>query len=94
MIKIQSLSVAYGDILAVEDVTLAVEASEILAVIGPNGAGKSTMMRAISGVLPIQAEKAFRHLLPSTTRYCWVEHPTWAGWDRPANTITPTYAWL
>jgi len=57
MIDIQSLSVAYGNTLAVEEVSLTVEANEILAVIGPNGAGKSTIIRAISGVLPIQGGK-------------------------------------
>lgn len=54
MIDIQSLSVAYGDHLALQDITLSVKPGEILALIGPNGAGKSTLIRTVSGVLPMR----------------------------------------
>jgi iron complex transport system ATP-binding protein len=53
MIDIQSLSVAYGKHLALQDISLSVKAGEILAIIGPNGAGKSTLIRAVSGILPV-----------------------------------------
>ncbi len=52
MLEIRSLSVAYGEILALDDISLAVREGEIVVVIGPNGAGKSTLIRAVSGVLP------------------------------------------
>ena len=55
MLEIKSLSVAYDDYPVLEDVTLNVEAGEIVAVIGPNGAGKSTLIRAVSGALPSDA---------------------------------------
>lgn len=54
MLKIKSLSVAYGETLALDNITLGVQPGEILVVIGPNGAGKSTLIRSISGVLPIR----------------------------------------
>jgi iron complex transport system ATP-binding protein len=54
MLKIQNLTVAYGEHVALRDVSLTVSAGEMLAVIGPNGAGKSTMVRAVSGILPSQ----------------------------------------
>ncbi|MFC1879244.1 heme ABC transporter ATP-binding protein [Chloroflexota bacterium] len=57
MIKIQSLSVAYGKHLAIQDISLSVQAGEILAIIGPNGAGKSTLIRAVSGILPAVSGK-------------------------------------
>ncbi|MBE2221316.1 MAG: heme ABC transporter ATP-binding protein [Anaerolineae bacterium] len=55
MLQIQNLSVAYGNHVALQDVSLAVAPGEMLAVIGPNGAGKSTMVRAISGIQPIRS---------------------------------------
>lgn len=55
MLEIHNLQVAYGNHVALRDVSLAVAAGEMLAVIGPNGAGKSTLVRAVSGVLPMMA---------------------------------------
>jgi iron complex transport system ATP-binding protein len=53
MLKIDSLTVAYGDNPVLRDVSLEVQPGKILALIGPNGAGKSTLIRAMSGVVPI-----------------------------------------
>ena len=55
MLQIQNLSVAYGDYVALQDVSLTIAPGEMLAVIGPNGAGKSTMVRAVSGVVPLRS---------------------------------------
>ena len=55
MLEIQSISVAYGARVVLKDVSLAVDAGEVLAVTGPNGAGKSTLVRATSGVLPLRS---------------------------------------
>ena len=50
-LEIKSLSAAYGDVLALDDISISVHKGEILGLIGPNGAGKSTLIRVISGVL-------------------------------------------
>ncbi len=55
MLSIQSLTVNYGSLTVLKDITLQVAPGEIVAVIGPNGAGKSTLIRAISGVLNAKA---------------------------------------
>ena len=51
ILKVADLGVAYGQVRAVQSVSLEVGAGEFVAVIGSNGAGKSSTMKAISGVL-------------------------------------------
>ena len=55
MLDIHSLRVAYNGKPILKDISLSVQAGEVLAVIGPNGAGKTTLIRAASGVLPHSA---------------------------------------
>lgn len=55
MLKIDSLTVAYGDKVVLRDVSFEVLPGEILALIGPNGAGKSTLIRAATGVVPVKS---------------------------------------
>ena len=55
MLKIDSLSVAYGNKVVLQDVSFGVQPGEILALIGPNGAGKSTLIRAVTGVVPVKS---------------------------------------
>ena len=50
MLEVSALSVSYGGIGAVHDVSLMVGPGEIATVIGPNGAGKTTLLNAIMGV--------------------------------------------
>ncbi len=47
----EGLSVNYGHITALRDVSISVEKGSIVSIIGSNGAGKSTLMNAISGVV-------------------------------------------
>jgi branched-chain amino acid transport system ATP-binding protein len=52
MLTVNNLSVNYGAIRALTDVSLEVEAGEIVALIGANGAGKTTALNTISGIVP------------------------------------------
>jgi branched-chain amino acid transport system ATP-binding protein len=51
LLEARHLHVGYGDATAVWDVSLDVDAGEIVAVIGPNGAGKTTLVNTIAGLL-------------------------------------------
>ncbi len=53
MLSIEGLSVQYGGLAALTDVSLTVQAGEFVTVIGPNGAGKSTLFKAVSGTVPL-----------------------------------------
>jgi branched-chain amino acid transport system ATP-binding protein len=52
VLDVDRLSVAYGKVPAVRDVSLQVAEGSIVTVIGPNGAGKTTLLGAIAGLLP------------------------------------------
>lgn len=55
MIRVQNLSVNYGYITALQDVSFEINAGEIVTLIGSNGAGKTTSLMAISGLVLKQA---------------------------------------
>ena len=54
IVEIQSLSFAYGSHLALDDLTLQVEAGAIFGFLGPNGSGKTTLFRILSTLLPAE----------------------------------------
>jgi|DewCreStandDraft_2_1066082.scaffolds.fasta_scaffold02205_10 branched-chain amino acid transport system ATP-binding protein len=54
-LKIEGLSVSYGQIKAVRDVSLAVAGGEMVALLGLNGAGKTSTLRAICGLARAQS---------------------------------------
>jgi branched-chain amino acid transport system ATP-binding protein len=51
LLEARNLHVGYGDAPAIWDVSLDVDAGEIVSVIGPNGAGKTTLINAMAGLL-------------------------------------------
>jgi branched-chain amino acid transport system ATP-binding protein len=53
MLRVKSLSVAYGGLSALTDVFIEVKPGQFTAVVGPNGAGKTTLFKSISGTVPI-----------------------------------------
>ena len=51
MLTVKNLSVSYGNIKAIDNISLEVNKGEIVVLIGANGAGKTTTLRAISGLV-------------------------------------------
>lgn len=52
MIEIEGLTKIYGTFAAVSDLSVRVEAGEVLGLVGPNGAGKTTTLRCVVGIIP------------------------------------------
>jgi branched-chain amino acid transport system ATP-binding protein len=54
LLHLTDVHVRYGQALAVNGVTIEVHPGQVTAIVGPNGAGKSSLLKAISGLIPIQ----------------------------------------
>lgn len=72
-LKVKNLSVRFGQVRAVNSVTLTVRQGEILAVFGANGSGKTTFLKAIAGLVPVSEGRITYHgeditLLPAHER--------------------------
>ena len=48
LIELQGITKRYGDLTAVEDLSLSIEEGAVFGFIGPNGAGKTTTMRILT----------------------------------------------
>lgn len=57
LLEVQGLSVNYGQIEAIRDISFQVEQGTITTLIGANGAGKTTTLKTISGLRPVRAGK-------------------------------------
>ena len=60
LLKVESLSRAFGGLRAVSEVSFSITECEILGIIGPNGAGKTTLFNVLNGVL--SADEGSAHL--------------------------------
>ena len=71
MLDIKNLSVSYGAIDAVKDISLHVDDGEIVSLIGANGAGKTTTLHTITGLISAKTGKiVYPAVSCSTARTC------------------------
>jgi branched-chain amino acid transport system ATP-binding protein len=76
VLRVEQLSVAYGAIRAVREVSLCVGAGEAVAVIGSNGAGKSSMLRGIMQLVKSRSTliELFGEAVNNTATHAFVRH--------------------
>ena len=55
MLTVESLTVAYGGLTALCEISLVVRQGQFVSIVGPNGAGKTTLFKAISGTVQADA---------------------------------------
>lgn len=62
----EHVSVGYGAIRALDDVSFSVECGSLSGVVGPNGGGKSTLLKSVVGLVNLDAGRVLVHGKPST----------------------------
>ncbi|MGD9288202.1 MAG: ATP-binding cassette domain-containing protein, partial [Desulfobacterales bacterium] len=55
MLDLDKIDVFYGEVQVLRQVSLEINAGEVVSLLGSNGAGKTTTVNSISGVLPLAA---------------------------------------
>ena len=61
LLEAREVTVRFGGLIAVDHVSAAFAAGELVGIIGPNGAGKTTFFNALSGVQQVSAGELFAH---------------------------------
>jgi branched-chain amino acid transport system ATP-binding protein len=60
LLEAEQIDVYYGDVAALEQVSIRIEKAELISIIGGNGAGKTTLVKTLSGLLrPVHGEVSF-----------------------------------
>lgn len=59
LLRLDEVSAGYRGLTVLRNVSLEVDAGEVVALLGPNGAGKTTLLRAITGMIPATGNRYF-----------------------------------
>ena len=59
LLELVGISVEYGAVRALDDISMDIQKGEVVAVMGPNGAGKSTVLKAVMGLAPVVSGQVY-----------------------------------
>ena len=90
LLVVDGLTVAYGAVVAIRDVSLEVAHGEIVATLGPNGAGKTTLLRTLAGALKPQHGSVGFDGAPSPASSPRRWSAAASRWCRRVGTCSPT----
>ncbi len=85
LLKIEGLSVAYGPVMALQNVSMELLSSSLVGIIGPNGAGKSSLLKGVLGMVPFSGKVtiAGQALSQARQRISYVPQRSEVRWDFP-----------
>jgi len=100
LLRVVGVAVEYGDVRALDDLSLDVEEGQLVALLGPSGSGKSTLLNAVAGFIELRAGEIWlrgtvvsrpgRSLAPER-RHVGVVFQSYALW--PHMTVLETVAY-
>lgn len=85
-VEVEGLTVSYLDKRVLEGMTLSLPSAKMIGIIGPNGAGKSTFLKALLGLIPMDAGKVRfygRPLKEMRTQIAYVPQRSEIDWNFP-----------
>lgn len=89
-LAIAGLTVGYGGVPAVQDVSARFAKGQLTAIVGPNGAGKSTLLKAALGLIPAQSGEVRvfgAKVAEALPRIAYVPQRAAVDWDFPARAL-------
>lgn len=90
ILSVKNLTVSYGRIPALQDVSLDVEQGQYLCLVGNNGSGKSTLLKAIMGLVPTDSGSVYTPLSLDEISYLPQQNPVEKGFPATVGEVVLT----
>lgn len=90
ILSVKDLTVSYGRVPALENVSLDVEEGQYLCLVGNNGSGKSTLLKAVMGLVPFDKGSISTPLSPDEMSYLPQQNPVEKGFPATVKEVVLT----
>lgn len=90
ILSVKGLTVSYGRVPALENVSLDVEEGQYLCLVGNNGSGKSTLLKAVMGLVPFDKGSISTPLSPDEISYLPQQNPVEKGFPATVKEVVLT----
>ena len=90
ILSVKDLTVSYGRVPALENVSLDVEEGQYLCLVGNNGSGKSTLLKAVMGLVPFDKGSISTPLSPDEISYLSQQNPVEKGFPATVKEVVLT----